>query len=675
MAVTFIQMPYVAIERPSIALGTLTACLNAAGVAARSLYANLTFAERIGLPLYELVNHSNLTLQIGEWTFAAAAFREQALPAEPFLAGLPQWVPNWPGVVADVQEVRLEAARLIDDLAAQIVATAPRIVGCSSVFQQHCASLALLRRIRELAPDIVTMLGGANCEGSMGAVAHEHYPWVDYVVSGEADLLLPELCRLILDGKAEIPAARLPFGVLGPAHRREGSAAAGAPVPRAVVQNLDDLPIPDFDDYFEQLAGSPLSDALVPAIPFESSRGCWWGQKQHCTFCGLNGTGMSFRSKSQARIVDEIATLAAQHGMPRFMGVDNILDNRYFAQALPALKELGGLSLFYETKANLSRQQVRELSDAGVRWIQPGIEAFHDGLLGLLKKGTTVCINVQLLKWARTYGIWVIWNHLFGAPGDRREWYDEIADWLPLIAHLQAPAGAGLTRIRYDRFSPYFQRAAEHGLELEPYPAYSQVYPLDAGALSRQAYFFVDRRADSWYPERLQALMDAWGRSWFQQHPGSLPAQSAHAPELSMADDGETIRLRDTRPCAVAATHALAGLDAEIYRACDAARSSGGVVDGLRRAGRTVTGSEVDAALARLIDAKVLARFGDRLLSLATGEPARPYRGFENYPGGLACCPQRLRYRDLMDFDPGDVPLRQLFASGGPAAAAGADGS
>ena len=125
MAVTFVQMPYVAIERPSIALGTLTACLNAAGIAARSLYPNLTFAERIGLPLYEMVNHSNLTLQIGEWTFAAAAFRERALPAEPFLASLPPQVPGWPGVVEAIQEVRFAAARLIDDLAGQIVAASP----------------------------------------------------------------------------------------------------------------------------------------------------------------------------------------------------------------------------------------------------------------------------------------------------------------------------------------------------------------------------------------------------------------------------------------------------------------------------------------------------------------------------------------------------------------------
>ena len=685
MAVTFVQMPYVAIERPSIALGTLAACLHAAGIEARTLYANLTFAERIGLPRYELVNHSNLTLQIGEWTFAAAAFREQAVPPEPFLAGLPAQVPDWPGVAEQVRELRHDAARLIDDLAAEIVAASPRIVGCSSVFQQHCASLALLRRIRELAPEIVTMMGGANCEGSMGAVTHEHYPWVDYIVSGEADLLLPQLCRRILEAGPDVPAEELPSGVLGPGNGRARTAAASTHVQRpaaqrAVVQDLDALPIPCFDDYFEQLAASGLRASVVPAIPFESSRGCWWGQKQHCTFCGLNGTGMAFRAKSQGRIVDEIATLASRHQLDRFMGVDNILDSRYFAQALPALRELGGLSLFYETKANLSRQQVRELSDAGVCWIQPGIEALHDNLLDLLKKGTTVCINVQLLKWARTYGIWVIWNHLFGAPGDRPEWYEEIADWLPLIAHLQAPAGAGLTRIRYDRFSPYFERAQEFGLDLEPYRAYSQVYPLDAEALARQAYFFVDRRADSWYPERLQTLMDAWGKSWFRQRPGGLPAMSASAPQLAMADDGESIRLRDTRPCAVAASHVLIGLDAEVYRACDAARSPSSLAGSLLRAGTTTCEDEVHAAVARLIELKVLARFGDRLLSLATGEPARPYRGFESYPGGLACLPRAQRPPQLAElapvdfdsdhFDPGDVPLRQLFA---PSMAAGTD--
>ena len=43
-------------------------------------------------------------------------------------------------------------------------------------------SLALLRRVKELDPSVVTMLGGANCEAEMGWAAIRAFPWVDFVV-------------------------------------------------------------------------------------------------------------------------------------------------------------------------------------------------------------------------------------------------------------------------------------------------------------------------------------------------------------------------------------------------------------------------------------------------------------------------------------------------------------
>ena len=48
---------------------------------------------------------------------------------------------------------------------------------------------------------------------------------------------------------------------------------------------------------------------VVPTLLFETSRGCWWGAKSHCTFCGLNGETMAFRSKSPRRALDELEQL------------------------------------------------------------------------------------------------------------------------------------------------------------------------------------------------------------------------------------------------------------------------------------------------------------------------------------------------------------------------------
>jgi ribosomal peptide maturation radical SAM protein 1 len=660
--VLFASMPYVSIERPSVALGTLAAALHGAGISCRTEYGNLTFAERIGIIPYQWINNSDITLQIGEWTFSEVAFRQPIRGVEDYVArlvaeGLPQ--ENLRETLLGVREV---ARGFIDDMAERIVASGPRIVGCSSVFQQHCASLALLRRVRELDPSIITMLGGANCESSMGAITHQQYPWVDFVVSGEADKLLPELCALLFEHGVHIAPHLLPYGVLGPSTRGTAQNPIANP-PRAIIDDLDEIPVPYFDDYFEQLERSALRDWVLPCLPIETSRGCWWGAKHHCTFCGLNGAGMTFRAKSQERVEHEVTWLSERHGLTKFMTVDNILDNRYFGKVLPSMAERGDLRVFYETKANLSRTQVELLSRAGVRWIQPGIEALHDDLLTLLKKGTTVPVNVQLLKWARRYGVWVVWNHLYAAPGDDPAWYDAIADWIPLIWHLQPPAGGGMNRIRYDRFSPYFNTPDTFGLKLTPYWAYAHAYPLDEQGLREQAYFFCHDGENPPAPLRLIGLINRWAELFYGSPESSvaLPRRSEDAPVLAMQDAGTRIRIRDTRPCAIVEHHLLDPLESRICRATDTAKGDRAVAAAVRTAGASEPDSAIDAALERLVAAKLIANFDGRYLCLAVDDDPVPYLSFEEFAGGLALLGGPRRPKRSNQHDPWDMPIREMF--------------
>ncbi len=662
--VVFALMPYVSVERPSVALGTLAAALKREGITTRTIHGNLMFAERIGMADYEGINNSDITLQIGEWTFSEAAFGPSARDIDEYIAGLCREGHPEAGLKDSLLTIRAAAAAFIDDLARRVVAEHPRIVGCSSVFQQQCASLALLRRVHEIDPSIVTMLGGANCEASMGVVTHEQYRWVDFLVSGEADKLLPDLCRLIFEYGRDVPASQLPYGVLGPASRGTASDGQGSmpqSAPRAMINDLDEIPIPDFDDYFEQLKNSPLRDHILPGLAIETSRGCWWGAKHHCTFCGLNGAGMAFRAKSEARVEKEVLWLSERYNLKKFMTVDNILDNRYFGHVLPLFAERGDLLFFYETKANLHRSWVETLSRAGVRWIQPGIEALHDDLLTLIKKGCSVSTNVQLLKWSYNYGIWVIWNHLYGAPGDKPEWYEKIADWLPLIMHLQPPTTGGMTRIRYDRFSPYFNQAEAFGLKLVPYWAYGHTYPLDQQQLMDQVYFFCHDGPVSPAPTRLISLVLDWATMFYgtRTSASALPRRSEHAPVLEMTDNGKHISIRDTRPCAVAPHHELSVLESQICRACDAAQSASGVVRALRAAGSRKTEEAIIAALQRLVDLKIIADFDGKFLCLATEDNPVPYLGFEDFAGGLALLAGRRPA--VRPDDPWDVPIQQLF--------------
>ena len=108
------------------------------------------------------------------------------------------------------------------------------------------------------------------------------------------------------------------------------------------------------------------------------------------------------------------------------------------------------LRICYEIKANLTKEQVRLLAQAGIRDVQPGIESLSTPLLRLMKKGCSRLQNIQLLKWCRELGVRPIWNILWGFPGEDPAEYSEMAAMMPALSHLQPPMSAA--KLRLDRF-------------------------------------------------------------------------------------------------------------------------------------------------------------------------------------------------------------------------------
>ena len=208
-----------------------------------------------------------------------------------------------------LRNMREMAREFTDQAAGRILAARPQLVGCSSSFQQHAASLALLRRIRELAPDVVTILGGPNCEGDMALAVARACPWVDVVFSGDADSAFPLLCRMALDHGRNITKLELPCGAItrAAAHAR----ARETPAPRAIVSDPDEIPSPVFDDYFAAIKDVPFLDRIRPGLLMETSRGCWWGAKSKCIFCGIHPKDAQFRALPHKRAFNELARLRA----------------------------------------------------------------------------------------------------------------------------------------------------------------------------------------------------------------------------------------------------------------------------------------------------------------------------------------------------------------------------
>jgi ribosomal peptide maturation radical SAM protein 1 len=653
--VCLIVVPYYSVRRPSIALGLLKAGLTNNGISSKVVYANLKFAEMIGGGVYDFIDAYSIEDLLGEWTFSKKAFggipgcngaidsnvrkylhlAKKTLcttQVEPVLAGFL----NGQSFEDFFLAVRETAAVFVDRIAKHVIEEHPRIVGCSSTFQEHCASLALLRRIKEMDPSVITVMGGANCETTLGAVTYKYAQWVDYMVSGEGDGIFPDLCRCLLKEGA-VCEKTLPMGVFDPASRF-GNMDKRKRTNRAVVATLDDIPIPDYDEYFDELDKSTLGDQITPLLLIETSRGCWWGQRNPCAFCSLNGLATVYRSKTPERVYTELTYLTGKYGINNLLAVDNILDMSYFETLLPRLEQFDRkVFIGYETKANLSRKRVERLARAGIVTIQAGIESLHTEILKRLNKGCTPWINIELLKWTREFGININWSLLYGLPDDNDHWYRDMARMIPLITHLQSPMSAH--KIFFTRFSRYFNNQTRYGLSLSPHAAYYSIYPFSPEDMNEFAFVFVNNRQSfnddihesvkkRGMQEMLRTLQE-WQRLWmpFRQGIDSEPST------LTMEQRGNDILIYDSRPCAQKTDTILQGMVAGVYRICDTASTPGRIASKLTEEYQApVERTIVSSILEELIAMNLLLKIENRYISLAVRKPRFKYFWEKNFP-------------------------------------------
>lgn len=548
--VVLVSMPFADLQRPSLGLGILKSALREAEIVATVINANLGFAEETGLAKYQIVANSPAHLLLGDWVFQGAAFPESMRDSSEYyeLIGIN------PDVQNQVEHCRACAPAFADALCDGILQDEPHIVGCSSTFQQMNASLALLRRIKERSPKVITVLGGANCTGDAAEAILAECPWLDIVFSGEGDTIFPLICRDIIAGvelstliyDGTYTQARLPQNAV------------------TIVPDLNSVPVPDFSDYFLDLGSMSYGRYITPELMLEASRGCWWGHKHKCTFCGFfTGDRSGFRQKTSQRIQKEVCEAVETYGTRYIFMADNILANDAHSTFLHSSSRcFDKARFFFEVKANLSREQVESIAEAGVRVIQPGMESLHDGVLQLLSKGCRTYHNVRLLKYAKENGLDCPWNLLVGAPGEKESWIAEMAELIPQLVHLEPPSGA--YKIQMLRSSPFHQRAVSTNIPLDPAPAYRFAHPFSEENLKKYAYFLTND--DQWrYQERIPG--EAYGRLYAEVDRWIFLHQRPKTPQLCFVDDAWSA-VHDARDPEASRHIVLSDIERVILRLC-----------------------------------------------------------------------------------------------------------
>jgi ribosomal peptide maturation radical SAM protein 1 len=615
LRIVLLQMPWALPDSPSIALGILAEVCREADVHVSVFYPNLDVAAEIDFDLAYRIGKERRLYGVSEHLFAADLFGREELDSDHFLEWFARRIgPDHPfGDPALARSLRDEyIPGFLDRLVERVLAEEPDVVGLTATFNQVLSGLALAARLKARRPGLRIIAGGACYDDEMGQEYHRALPHLlDHVFPGEAEESMREFLRRL---KAGEPVDGIP-GV---------TCFAGGGVqlvPGGLLADLNRSPRPDYSAYFaerERIRRDTGQGFNVSYLPFESSRGCWWGQKSHCVFCGINRDLIRFRSKDVERIVGEIVELASQHQMTRLCATDWIIDWKSRAETLSRLREQGfDLDLFYEVRADLKKAEIRLMKEAGVKRLQPGIEAFSTPLLALMKKSAKGIRQIQFIRWCQELGVAIFYNVLAGFPGEQAQWYLDTARLIPRLHHLQPPA-FNVTFVEMHRFSPLFTHREEFGVtsyELEA--NYRANFPPGTIDPLKCGYFFTftapdiaDRRE---YLEELNGALSRWHAAF-----------ASAAPPLCRYELGPGfLRIVDTRTDP-GRFITLQGLYKDIVLLCDEVQSRKSLARELAPLYPAEVGDgRLDRILEELVADDVLLVEDDYLLTLPIGSVPR----------------------------------------------------
>ena len=564
--IALVNMPFSYAKYPSIQLGTLSALLKANGIPVDCHHLNVRFAHLIGVELHESICEKRGLF--GEWLFSSLLFKDNPKRAE------------YPQVFKPVfEQAAKECGKPVGYFEEMATRIAPqfltwalrsidwgqyKLVGFTSTFDQNVACLSLAKLIKDLYPHVTIVFGGANYDGEMGHEYFRAFPFIDHVVVGEGEESFLALVRQVLAGKTDT----YPNGVA----YRQGEKIMFTPS-ISLFSDFAKTGPPDYDDYYQLLAElGQTAQGLDRVLLYEGSRGCWWGEKHHCTFCGLNAQSMKFRAKQPEQVLREIADLSQRYDAVRFRLVDNIIDMDYIENLFGKLAaDHCDLDVFIETKSNLQKRQIKTLAAGGVKCMQPGLESLSLNQLRAMDKGVTPMQNIICLKWSQYYHVMVSWNILLGFPGETNEDYQRQLDLIPSLLHLQPPEATG--KFWLQRFSPYFTRPHEYGIRITgPGMAYEYVYSARQVDLKKIAYDF-EYELDNWPvdPHLYQELVAAI-ESWQRMH------NSGDKPFLYYSKAPNYVTVYDGRNPQAPTRQRYEGLAAMVIEICNEAAKSAGQI-------------------------------------------------------------------------------------------------
>ena len=179
------------------------------------------------------------------------------------------------------------------------------------------------------------------------------------------------------------------------------------------------------------LDGYDFKKYFAPEIilPFQSSRGCYWGK---CSFCD-QGFGQNFNVKNPDKLIDEFREIKEKYGIDKFEFIDESVGPAYLKEFADKLDK-SDVKVNYFMDARLERafdfDTLKKAYKNGLKMILWGLESGSKKIMELINKGIDIDKRLDILRDSSNAGIWNFAFIFFGFPAETREDAQQTIDML-----------------------------------------------------------------------------------------------------------------------------------------------------------------------------------------------------------------------------------------------------
>ena len=342
------------------------------------------------------------------------------------------------------EEYIAQHPKLYKNWAQQIYDQKPDVVGFSLLGSNLSNSVLVAKELRNLMPNVMIVSGGPSLTRENMPAIQEALSFSDYVIEGEGEQILVEFVKCYEQNGDFSKLKQLWI---------KNEAGNLIYTGHTNLQNIDNIPYPDFTDFDRR--AYPCPDRL----PLLFSRGCIL----NCNYCENKWNHLTQRSRGGRNVFDELKHNVKKYNIKEYMFNDDSLISSKTLRQLDEYCDLviaEGLVMPWSVYGTRVERMITEpflskLRRSGMERVSLGVESFSSRVQKEMGKSSRYDDADKMCRMFANQGIrtesWII----YGYPTETDADFDETLQWFiknpNVLSHVTANSFGPNAKYMHDR--------------------------------------------------------------------------------------------------------------------------------------------------------------------------------------------------------------------------------